>query len=842
MRTKTTNTVTFLSFPPFLWFLFTIPSQYCFAANDTLTQSQQLSIGQTLISSGQFFELGFFRPTNSTNQYIGVWYKNISARRVLWVLNRENPVSDSASSLTISSDGNLRLLDGLGNSVWSTNVSVQTNRSIAVLTKKGNFILKDKVSGFTLWESFNYPCDTFLPGMSIGMNTETGEKRFFSSWKSEDDPFPGKFVGGLTPDLPPQALIWRESERYWRGGPWDGRRFIGIQNKFEGYANGFSLVADNQVGTVYVSFSNYNASIVTILVLTPAGSWNIMHWDKEVNSWYDTWVQPSGNLCDTYGFCGPFGFCDKNGSRACDCLKGFVPKSIEDWRKGNWTGGCVRQTQLLCQRNSSSLSSGSDENDGFLKVSRVKLPDHFQYLQNRNAPDSCQQWCLGNCSCVAYAYVSGIGCMVWAGDLIDVQQFSSSGEDLFLRLAGSELDEDKKKETLIISLTTVSGVILLGAVMYGSYRWKANQREKKGKKIKSFSLADTWNSSRENLQNQVKQQDTLEQPMFDFDELVAATNNFSVDNKLGEGGFGPVFRGKLHDEQEIAVKRLSRCSGQGIEEFKNEIVLISRLQHRNLVRLLGFCIEGEEMLIVYDYMSNKSLDTFLFDPKKRGLLDWPKRFNIIQGIARGLLYLHRDSCLKIIHRDLKTSNILLDKDMNPKISDFGLARTFLCTQESANTHRVVGTHGYMSPEYALGGIFSDKSDVFSFGVLLLEIICGIKNTSFHYNERYTSLLGYAWELWSEGRALDLMDQEVADSYSFTEVMRSIHVGLLCVQDHTTDRPTMSTVVLMLSSEIDAPSPKKPTFTFQSLLVSDLQSQNDNTHSKNEITVTRIEGR
>ncbi|KAI8000316.1 G-type lectin S-receptor-like serine/threonine-protein kinase, partial [Camellia lanceoleosa] len=200
--------------------------------------------------------------------------------------------------------------------------------------------------------------------------------------------------------------------------------------------------------------------------------------------------------------------------------------------------------------------------------------------------------------------------------------------------------------------------------------------------------------------------------------------------------------GKLHDEQEIAVKRLSTCSGQGIEEFKNEIVLISRLQHRNLVRLIGFCIEGEEMLIVYDYMSNKSLDTFLFDPKKRGLLDWPKRFNIIQGIARGLLYLHRDSCLKIIHRDLKTSNILLDKDMNPKISDFGLARTFLCTQESANTHRVVGTYGYMSPEYALGGIFSDKSDVFSFGVLLLEIICGIKNTSFHHNERYTSLLGY----------------------------------------------------------------------------------------------------
>ncbi|KAL7212048.1 hypothetical protein ACSBR2_014832 [Camellia fascicularis] len=225
------------------------------------------------------------------------------------------------------------------------------------------------------------------------------------------------------------------------------------------------------------------------------------------------------------------------------------------------------------------------------------------------------------------------------------------------------------------------------------------------------------------------------------------------------------------------------------------------------------------------------------DATKRGHLDWTKRFNIIQGITRGLLYLHRDSRLKIIHRDLKVSNILLDKDMNPKISDFGLARTFRGTQQLANTHRPAGTIGYMSPEYALRGIFSEKSDVFSFGVLLLEIICGRKNTSFH-DEQYTSLLGYVWHLWNEGRALDFMDQALVDSCCLLEVMRCIHIALLCVQDNAADRPTMSSIALMLTSEIDSPQPKQPTFT----LGSDLQSQNKNICSVNEVTVSMLEGR
>nr|XP_048323374.1 G-type lectin S-receptor-like serine/threonine-protein kinase B120 [Ziziphus jujuba var. spinosa] len=259
-----------------------------------------------------------------------------------------------------------------------------------------------------------------------------------------------------------------------------------------------------------------------------------------------------------------------------------------------------------------------------------------------------------------------------------------------------------------------------------------------------------------------------ELPLFSFPTIETATAYFSAENKLGQGGFGPVYKGILADGQEIAVKRLSTRSGQGLEEFKNEVMLISKLQHRNLVRLLGCCIKGEEKILVYEYLPNKSLDSFLFDETKQFLLDWRKRVNIIEGIAQGLLYLHKYSRLRIIHRDLKASNILLDNNMNPKISDFGTAKIFGDNESRASTIRIVGTYGYMSPEYAMDGLFSEKSDVFSFGVMLLEILSGKKNSAgFHQTNEYTKLLEYAWNLWKDGRCLELMDPSVTKTCSST---------------------------------------------------------------------------
>ncbi|CAK8573786.1 unnamed protein product [Lathyrus sativus] len=237
----------------------------------------------------------------------------------------------------------------------------------------------------------------------------------------------------------------------------------------------------------------------------------------------------------------------------------------------------------------------------------------------------------------------------------------------------------------------------------------------------------------------------VESLRFNFNFILVATNGFSDSNKLGQGGFGVVYLGKLPNGHMIAVKRLSTNSSQGDEEFKNEVLLVAKLQHRNLVRLQGFTLEGRERLLIYEYVSNKSLDFFIFDATRKKQLNWEKRYNIINGIARGLLYLHEDSHLRIIHRDLKASNILLDDEMNPKISDFGLARLFIKGETQGSTNRIVGTYGYMAPEYVMHGEFSVKSDVFSFGVLVLEIISGHKNSaSICHGENVEYLLSYAW--------------------------------------------------------------------------------------------------
>ncbi|XP_027927838.1 uncharacterized protein LOC114184726 [Vigna unguiculata] len=306
----------------------------------------------------------------------------------------------------------------------------------------------------------------------------------------------------------------------------------------------------------------------------------------------------------------------------------------------------------------------------------------------------------------------------------------------------------------------------------------------------------------------------IEVPCYTFASILSATDNFSDSNKLGKGGYGPVYKGTFYGGHDIAVKRLSNVSTQGLQEFKNEVILIAKLQHRNLVRLRGYCIKGDEKILLYEYMPNKSLDSFIFDRTRTLLLDWPMRFKIIVGIARGMLYLHQDSRLRVIHRDLKTSNILLDEEMNPKISDFGLAKIFGEKETEASTERVVGTYGYMAPEYALDGLFSIKSDVFSFGVILLEILSGKRNTGFYESNQISSLLGYAWKLWTENRLLDLMDSCIGETCNQNQFIKCAIIGLLCIQDEPIDRPTMSNVLFMLDRDtttMPLPIPTQPTF-------------------------------
>lgn len=302
-----------------------------------------------------------------------------------------------------------------------------------------------------------------------------------------------------------------------------------------------------------------------------------------------------------------------------------------------------------------------------------------------------------------------------------------------------------------------------------------------------------------------------ERKKFSFEILSKATDNFHPSRKLGEGGFGPVYKGRLVDGREIAVKMLAQHSRQGKKEFENEAKLLASVQHRNVVNLFGYCAHGEDKLLVYEYIANESLDKLLFKSDRRQELDWKRRYDIIAGVAKGLQYLHEDSPTCIIHRDIKASNILLDDKWVPKIADFGMARLFPEDQTHINT-RVAGTNGYMAPEYVMHGHLSVKADVFSFGVVMLELISGRRNSSHNLNVDGQNLLEWAYKLYKKGKSLEVLDPSVVTTAVAEQVALCVQIALLCIQSDPSLRPTMHRVVVLLSRRpTSLEEPTKPGF-------------------------------
>eukprot|EP00256_Glycine_max_P032000 XP_006576519.1 G-type lectin S-receptor-like serine/threonine-protein kinase At4g27290 isoform X1 [Glycine max] len=795
-----------------------------FTAGETssITQSQSLSYGKTLVSPSGIFELGFFNLGNPNKIYLGIWYKNIPLQNMVWVANSSIPIKDSSPILKLDSSGNLVLTHN-NTIVWSTSSPERVWNPVAELLDSGNLVIRDENGAKEdayLWQSFDYPSNTMLPGMKIGWDLKRNLSTCLVAWKSDDDPTQGDLSLGITLHPYPEVYMMNGTKKYHRLGPWNGLRFSGMPlMKPNNPIYHYEFVSNQE--EVYYRWSLKQTGSISKVVLNQATLERRLYvWSGK--SWILYSTMPQDN-CDHYGFCGANTYCTTSALPMCQCLNGFKPKSPEEWNSMDWSEGCVQKHPLSCRDKLS---------DGFVPVDGLKVPDTKDTFVDETIDlKQCRTKCLNNCSCMAYTNSNisgaGSGCVMWFGDLFDIKLYPvpENGQSLYIRLPASELESIRhKRNSKIIIVTSVAATLVVTLAIYFVCRRKFADKSK----------------TKENIESHI---DDMDVPLFDLLTIITATNNFSLNNKIGQGGFGPVYKGELVDRRQIAVKRLSTSSGQGINEFTTEVKLIAKLQHRNLVKLLGCCFQEQEKLLIYEYMVNGSLDTFIFDQVKGKLLDWPRRFHVIFGIARGLLYLHQDSRLRIIHRDLKASNVLLDENLNPKISDFGTARAFGGDQTEGNTKRVVGTYGYMAPEYAVAGLFSIKSDVFSFGILLLEIVCGIKNKALCDGNQTNSLVGYAWTLWKEKNALQLIDSSIKDSCVIPEVLRCIHVSLLCLQQYPGDRPTMTSVIQMLGSEMELVEPKELGF-FQSRTLDEgkLSFNLDLMTSNDELTITSLNGR
>jgi hypothetical protein len=431
--------------------LFLLLSQISYAT-DTITQSTSIPDGKSLISNDGTFELGFFSPGSSSNRYVGLWYKNIPIRRVVWVVNRDNPIKDNSSKLIISRDGNLVLLNQNESLIWwSTNITtkVSTSSLVVQLLDNGNLVLKDEKNknsgdGF-LWQSFDYPCDTLLAGMKIGIDKRTGLNRHLTAWKNWDDPSSGDFINIIELTSNPEGMFWKGSTKYYRTGPLIGAESRGSVGLRENPIYGFKYA--NNENEVYYMFTAKNISVISAGVLNQTLSVRQrLLWVPETSTWNVYQSLPLDN-CDIYNVCGANGYCTIEGSQTCRCLDGFKPKSPELWNTMDWKQGCVRSGNWSC---------GVKNKDGFRKFIGMKFPDTSNSWINANMTlEECKTKCLKNCSCTGYTSLDpigeGKGCSIWLGDLIDLR-FSQDGQDLYVRMDSAYIG---KKFGIILRLHTL---------------------------------------------------------------------------------------------------------------------------------------------------------------------------------------------------------------------------------------------------------------------------------------------------------------------------------------------------------------------------------------------------
>ncbi|XP_027169255.1 receptor-like serine/threonine-protein kinase SD1-6 [Coffea eugenioides] len=777
-------------------------SLFCVSqARDTLGVNESLVVyyGDFLESSNQRFQLTITHPL-SWAWYLTVLY--VSMRQTIDAWANDNyliPARTEPAYVTMNPDGKLVVYDISHNQLIVANSQqpVFISNTTATLLDNGNLVLRAP-GGNTVWQSFDYPTNKWLQGMKLGVFGSS--TILLTSRPTFGDP---ASTLGINPNNTKEIVIMQDGVVYWRSGIWNGQNFS------------FLDISDD-FGLNFYYVSDWNETYFT--------------WNSSTDPYALFILAATGQIHVSSG-----DFTDSQALAVCDMIDG------KTWK--NQTMGCTNP-----------CGAG----DGFKEI-MGDLDAWDEIWNNDNALHYCKSICRKNCSCYAYSNTTydnngvALGCKIATrkkGNLI-----FSDKQKLFVRerfvlvkevspptqspeLAPSPPWRKKKSDAWKVKLSIAAAAVFLGALAL-LYLCCNLQR-------KIHHHEDTLNNSTHGPGNfQLPDERDHELPLFEFSIITFATDQFSEENKLVQGEFGSVYKGKLPTGQEIAVKRLNILSGHGIDkQFETEVAAMSKLQHRNLVKLLGYSIHGEDRILVYEYLPNGSLDSFIFDATTQGVLDWKRRSHIIEGIAQGLLYLHKYSRLRIIHKDLKTSNVLLDNNLNPKISGFGAAKVFGEDESRASTLNIIGTYGYMSPEYAMNGIISEKSDVYSFGVMILETITGKKVTSVNDTDDRFTLVGHVWDLWKEGRISDIADPSLGETIPMHEISRCVQVGLLCVEENAADRPCMSDVISMLNNQflVGLLVPNRPAFSASTGCRNNGNFVQNPDCSNNSVTISDLEAR
>ncbi|CAO2043885.1 unnamed protein product [Urochloa humidicola] len=747
----------------------------------TLGKGGNITGDGTLVSANGTFTMGFFSlgPSTIKRYYLGIWF-SVSPDAVCWVANRDRPIiNDNTGTLVLGDMGSLVLRDGSGQIAWSSNSTIASSSSVeAQLLETGNLVVRDRDSGnVLLWQSFDHPSNTLLSGMKLGKNLWNGAEWHLTSWRSADDPSPGPYRRVLyTSGLPDFVLLQGNITKY-RTGPWNGESFSGATEVL-GYKDRLiTLDVTNSSGEISYGYTA-KPGAWTRLVLMDTGVVNRFVWDKSSRGW-KTIFQGPRDPCDEYGKCGAFGVCDVSSvvSSFCRCLRGFSDASPSAWNVTRiYTLACRRDVKLQCSSNNGGTT------DVFVLVKGVKLPDtHNASVDIGITMKECKRRCLADCSCLAYAAADirggGVpsGCVIWTDNILDLR-YVDHGQDLYLRLAKSELDKDFPLKAVVAPVASTVVALALFLLIWWRRRTRNNASD------------GPWSP-------------TMRDRSFDLPTVKMATGDFSQSHVIGEGGFAVVYKGELPDGRKVAVKRLkqSALTDKGKSDFAREVDVMANVRHGNLLRLLAYCNEGGERILIYAFMPNKSLDLYIFgEPSDRAKLNWRLRLDIIHGVAHGVAYLHQGSEESVVHRDLKPSNVLLDDNWKPKIADFNTAKLFIKGQPDQSDLTIVVSPGYASPEY-LQGEMTLKCDVYSFGVILLETLSGQRNGP------TKGVISNAREFWQQDRAMALLDPTVPLPVSTpaselsSELERYIKIGLLCVQEAPENRPDMSAVVAMLTT-------------------------------------------